>query len=128
MGFSSSSRVSRNALDNHSSPPGRTAFSTKGTFRNLHFIIEYPILLRAGDVRDKSNLPSPPIVLRDETSLPRQTPITVLALGGNAILQRNQEGTFEEQYENVKSTATQKATLVNNGFRSFTLHRKHPPN
>jgi len=83
-------------------------------------------LLRARDVRDKSNLPSPPIVLRDETSLPRQTPITVLALGGNAILQRNQEGTFEEQYENVKSTATQIATLVNNGLRIVIVHGNGP--
>src|SRR2546425_8641937 len=66
------------------------------------------------------------MVLRDETSLPRQTPVTVLALGGNAILQRNQEGTFEEQYENVKSTATQIATLVNNGLLILIVHGKGP--
>jgi carbamate kinase len=83
-------------------------------------------LLRAGDVRDKSNPPSAPIVLRDETSLPRQTPVTVLALGGNAILQRNQEGTFEEQYENVRSTAIQIATLVNDGFRIVIVHGNGP--
>jgi carbamate kinase len=83
-------------------------------------------LLRTGDVRDKSNPPSAPIALRDETSLPRQTPITVLALGGNAILQRNQEGTFEEQYENVRSTAIQIATLVNDGFRIVIVHGNGP--
>ncbi len=83
-------------------------------------------MLRAGDVRDKSNPPSAPIVLRDETSLPRQTPVTVLALGGNAILQRNQEGTFEEQYENVRSTAIQIATLVNDGFRIVIVHGNGP--
>src|SRR5437899_240544 len=66
------------------------------------------------------------MVLRDETSLPRQTPVTVLALGGNAILQRNQEGTFEEQYENVKSTAIQIATLVNDGFRIVIVHGNGP--
>src|SRR3989442_15961423 len=93
---------------------------------NLHFIREYPILRRAGDVRDKSNPPAALMVLRDETSLPRQTPVTVLALGGNAILQRNQEGTFEEQYENVKSTAIQIATLVNDGFRIVIGHRNRP--
>src|SRR5437899_10479302 len=66
------------------------------------------------------------MVLRDETSLPRQTPVTVLALGGNAILQRNQAGTFEEQYENVKSTAIQIATLVNDGFRIVIVHGNGP--
>src|SRR5207244_11127637 len=66
------------------------------------------------------------MVVRDETSSPRQTPITVLALGGNAILQRNQEGTFEEQYENVKSTAIQIATLVNDGFRIVIVHGNGP--
>ena len=55
-----------------------------------------------------------------------RTPITVLALGGNAILQRNQKGTFEEQYENVKSTTTQIATLVNDGFRIVIVHGNGP--
>ncbi|RLF75038.1 carbamate kinase, partial [Thermococci archaeon] len=31
----------------------------------------------------------------------------VIALGGNAILQRGQKGTYEEQMENVKKTAKQ---------------------
>jgi len=83
-------------------------------------------LFRGGTLETKATPPSPPIVLRDETSLPRQTPITVLALGGNAILRRNQEGTFEEQYENVKSTATQIATLVNDGFRIVIVHGNGP--
>ncbi len=55
-----------------------------------------------------------------------RTPITVLALGGNAILQRNQKGTFEEQYENVKSTTAQIATLVNDGFRIVIVHGNGP--
>jgi len=55
-----------------------------------------------------------------------RTPITVLALGGNAILQRNQKGTFEEQYENVRSTAAQIATLVNDGFRVVIVHGNGP--
>ncbi len=58
--------------------------------------------------------------------MPRQTPVTVLALGGNAILQRNQEGTFEEQYENVRSTAIQIATFVNDGFRIVIVHGNGP--
>src|SRR5438552_1796060 len=59
-------------------------------------------------------------------SLPRQTPITVLALGGNAILQRKQQGTFDEQYENVRSTATQIATLVDQGLRVVIVHGNGP--
>jgi carbamate kinase len=65
---------------------------------------------------------------RDQTNLrPHpQTPITVLALGGNAILQRNQKGTFEEQYENVRSTATQIATLIDQGLRIVIVHGNGP--
>ncbi len=55
-----------------------------------------------------------------------RTPITVLALGGNAILQRNQKGTFEEQYENVRSTTAQIASLVNDGFRIVIVHGNGP--
>jgi len=58
--------------------------------------------------------------------LPPQTPITVLALGGNAILQRKQKGTFEEQYENVRFTATQIATLVEQGLRIVIVHGNGP--
>ena len=55
-----------------------------------------------------------------------RTPITVLALGGNAILQRGQKGTFQEQYENVRSTKTQIAALVNDGFRVVIVHGNGP--
>jgi len=89
-------------------------------------MIEYLILLRAGTLETKGTSSSRPVLRRDETSLPSQTHITVLALGGNAILQRNQEGTFEEQYENVRSTATQIATLVIEGFRIVIVHGNGP--
>jgi len=58
--------------------------------------------------------------------LPNKTPITVLALGGNAILQRNQKGTFQEQYENVRSTMAQIAALVKDGFRVVIVHGNGP--
>lgn len=58
--------------------------------------------------------------------MPRRTPITVLALGGNAILQRDQRGTFQEQYENVRSTAAQIAALVNDGLRFVIVHGNGP--
>ncbi|HEV2120128.1 MAG TPA: carbamate kinase [Candidatus Bathyarchaeia archaeon] len=55
-----------------------------------------------------------------------ETRITVLALGGNAILRRNQQGTFQEQYENVRSTAAQIATLVDEGLRIVIVHGNGP--
>jgi carbamate kinase len=53
-------------------------------------------------------------------------PITVLALGGNAILQRNQQGTFQEQYENVRSTAAQITALIDGGQRIVIVHGNGP--
>jgi len=55
-----------------------------------------------------------------------RAPITVLALGGNAILQRGQRGTFQEQYENVRSTMAQIAALLNDGFRVVIVHGNGP--
>lgn len=53
-------------------------------------------------------------------------PLTVLALGGNAILQRHQKGTFEEQYENVRATSAQLAQLIEAGFRVAIVHGNGP--
>src|SRR2546422_7898040 len=55
-----------------------------------------------------------------------RAPITVLALGGNAILQRGQKGTFQEQYENVRSTMAQIAALLNDGVRGVIVHGNGP--
>jgi carbamate kinase len=88
--------------------------------------MDYPIPPREGDVRNKRNpvFPHPPF---EETKpLMSRTPITVLALGGNAILQRGQKGTFQEQYENVRSTMAQIASLVNDGFRVTIVHGNGP--
>lgn len=52
--------------------------------------------------------------------------MTVLALGGNAILQRNQRGTYEEQYENVRATSAQLARLLQAGFRVAIVHGNGP--
>jgi carbamate kinase len=79
-----------------------------------------------GTLETKGTEHSPSTLLRDETNLPSRTPITVLALGGNAILQRNQKGTFQEQYENVRSTAAQIAALVNDGLRIVIVHGNGP--
>ena len=53
-------------------------------------------------------------------------PITVLALGGNAILQRGEHGTFQEQYQNIKSTMAQVADLVRGGQRFIITHGNGP--
>jgi carbamate kinase len=86
----------------------------------------YPIPPLDGDGRDKRNpgVSMPPSKRRK--CLRSRTPITVLALGGNAILQRGQKGTFQEQYENVRSTMAQIAALVNEGFRVVIVHGNGP--
>ena len=58
--------------------------------------------------------------------MPERGPLTVLALGGNAILQRQQKGTFEEQYENVRATSAQLAHLLEAGFRVAIVHGNGP--
>jgi carbamate kinase len=50
----------------------------------------------------------------------------VVALGGNAILQPGQKGTFEEQMENVKITASQLARLIVKGNRLVITHGNGP--
>ena len=86
----------------------------------------YPIQPHSGDVRDKRDPSFPTRPPKRRNDLLSQTPITVLALGGNAILQRNQKGTFQEQYENVRSTMAQIAALVNDGFRVVIVHGNGP--
>lgn len=49
-----------------------------------------------------------------------------MALGGNAILQRGEHGTFEEQYSNVRSTASQLADLVAQGHEIVVTHGNGP--
>lgn len=50
----------------------------------------------------------------------------VVALGGNAILQPGQSGTFEEQMENVRKTAAQLAELILSGKRLVVTHGNGP--
>lgn len=50
----------------------------------------------------------------------------VVALGGNAILQRGERGTAEEQRENVRKTALQIASLIKAGNRVVITHGNGP--
>jgi len=50
----------------------------------------------------------------------------VVALGGNAILQPGQKGTFEEQTENVRKTAKQIALIISQGERVVITHGNGP--
>ena len=52
--------------------------------------------------------------------------LIVIALGGNALLQRGQKGTFEEQYMNVKKTCTSIADLVQRGYKVVMTHGNGP--
>lgn len=78
------------------------------------------------DVRDKRELAIPLHFLKETKILSPRTPAILLALGGNAILQRNQSGTFQEQYENVRLTAAQIAGLLNDGLRIVIVHGNGP--
>jgi carbamate kinase len=52
--------------------------------------------------------------------------LVVIALGGNALLQRSQKGTFEDQYSNVQKTATKIADLAEQGYRIVLTHGNGP--
>lgn len=52
--------------------------------------------------------------------------LVVIALGGNALLQRSQKGTFEDQYTNVRNTAKKIADLVEGGHRIVLTHGNGP--
>jgi carbamate kinase len=52
--------------------------------------------------------------------------LIVIALGGNALLQRSQKGTFDDQYGNVQKTAKKIADLVEQGYRIVITHGNGP--
>jgi carbamate kinase len=50
----------------------------------------------------------------------------VIALGGNAILRANEEGTKEEQYANLQKTCTYLAQLIKEGYDIVFTHGNGP--
>jgi carbamate kinase len=52
--------------------------------------------------------------------------LVVIALGGNALLQRSQKGTFEDQYSNVQKTAKKIADLTEGGYKVVLTHGNGP--
>jgi len=53
--------------------------------------------------------------------------VTVIALGGNAILQPGQRGTFAEQMKNVETTCHQLAQMVESGkYKIIITHGNGP--
>ena len=52
--------------------------------------------------------------------------LIVIALGGNALLQRGQKGTFEEQYQNVRTTVAKMADLIQRGHKVVLVHGNGP--
>jgi carbamate kinase len=52
--------------------------------------------------------------------------IVVIALGGNALLQRGQERSFASQYENVKSSAVPISDLIQAGYKVVITHGNGP--
>ncbi len=55
-----------------------------------------------------------------------EAPVIVIALGGNAILQRGERGSFAEQYRNVRNTVTKIADLIERGYRIVITHGNGP--
>lgn len=52
--------------------------------------------------------------------------LLVIALGGNAIKQAHEEGSTEEQFENVDMTAHQIANIAKDGYRIVITHGNGP--
>ncbi len=52
--------------------------------------------------------------------------ITVVALGGNAILQKGEKGTAEDQLRNIRKTAAQLAGLIEEGYSLVITHGNGP--
>lgn len=52
--------------------------------------------------------------------------IIVIALGGNAILQANEEGTYEEQVTNVKKAVHEIVNIIKKGYRVVLTHGNGP--
>jgi carbamate kinase len=52
--------------------------------------------------------------------------LIVIALGGNALLQRGQKGSFDEQYQNVQSTVSKIADLIQRGYEIVMTHGNGP--
>ena len=52
--------------------------------------------------------------------------LIVIALGGNALLQRGQKGSFDEQYQNVKGTVGKVADLIERGHKIVLTHGNGP--
>ena len=50
----------------------------------------------------------------------------VIALGGNAIKQANQKGTYEEQFENVLKTAKEIVKILKEGYQIVITHGNGP--
>src|SRR2546422_2537708 len=53
-------------------------------------------------------------------------PLAVIALGGNALLQRGERGSFDEQYRNVRRIMSQVADVIVNGQRLLITHGNGP--
>jgi len=56
----------------------------------------------------------------------RRKNLMVIALGGNALLRRNQRGTIDEQYDNVKQTCRILADIVEAGYHIVVTHGNGP--
>ncbi|KAJ6226308.1 carbamate kinase [Anaeramoeba flamelloides] len=66
------------------------------------------------------------IEIVDETIEARKNPVIVIALGGNALLQKGDKGTIEDQRKNAKVACKQIVKLIQRGFSVHIVHGNGP--
>ncbi|NIS33405.1 MAG: hypothetical protein GWN07_23070, partial [Actinobacteria bacterium] len=57
---------------------------------------------------------------------PREKPLTIIALGGNAISPADSDGTYESQYAAVSETAEQVVDVMKAGYKVVLTHGNGP--
>ncbi|KAJ3440525.1 carbamate kinase [Anaeramoeba flamelloides] len=56
----------------------------------------------------------------------KKKPVVVVALGGNALLQRGQKGTIEDQRKNARVACKQIVKLIQSGYNVHVVHGNGP--
>ncbi|KAJ6235506.1 carbamate kinase [Anaeramoeba flamelloides] len=56
----------------------------------------------------------------------KKKPVVVVALGGNALLQRGQKGTIEDQRKNARTACKQIVKLIQSGYNVHVVHGNGP--
>lgn len=58
--------------------------------------------------------------------VPGKQPLTIVALGGNALIRRGEKGTIEEQFANTRACMRQISRMIEEGYRVIITHGNGP--